>query len=144
MKRQQVSGAQKRKQAVEKKQKIEAVAQQLPKLTSFFQQNTEPTLLQKEADNIEQSPADDAIVDSTPNEPTPENSGGNLTPTASKQLHPHCSNPAVINDPGTWQDLDNDDVAYWTDKGPSDCQHRDGPFDESRRRFPVRLLIWRT
>ena len=97
---------------------------------------------QKEADNIEQSPADDAIVDSTPNEPTPENSGGNLTPTdddkqatTSTLLESSCHRNRG-NDPGTWQDLDNDDVAYWIDKGPSDCQHHDGPFDESRRRFP--------
>ena len=77
MTRQQVSGAQKRKQAEEKKQKIEAVAQKLPKTDIFFLQNAEPALLhsQEEAGNIEQteqSPADDAIVASTPNETTPK------------------------------------------------------------------------
>jgi len=41
MKRQQVSGAQKRKQAKEKKQKIEAVAQKLRKLTSFVLYKTQ-------------------------------------------------------------------------------------------------------
>lgn len=39
-------------------------------------------------------------------------------------------------DPGLWHDLSIDDVAYWINNGPSDCQHHDGPFGVSRHTFP--------
>ena len=39
--------------------------------------------------------------------------------------------------PGLWIDLSTDDVAYWVDCGPSDCQHHDGLFDKSCRTFAM-------
>lgn len=39
------------------------------------------------------------------------------------------------SDVGLWSHLSKTDVDYWIKKGPLDCQHRNGPFDKSKREF---------
>jgi len=48
----------------------------------------------------------------------------------------------IAKDPGLWLDFYADEVAFWTARRPSDCQHHTGAFDKSYRHFysskPVR------
>ena len=39
------------------------------------------------------------------------------------------------NDVGLWGDLSKEDIAYWVEKGPSECQHAGGSFEKSKRSF---------
>ena len=54
-------------------------------------------------------------------------------------------NHNVTKDPGLWLYFSADDVTYWINCGPSDCQHYDRPFDKSNRHFssskPVRYCL---
>ena len=38
-------------------------------------------------------------------------------------------------DVGVWLDLTENDVSYWIHKDPSDIQHREDPFEKSKRIF---------
>ena len=50
------------------------------------------------------------------------------------EMHEHDL-PNQHDDAGLWQNLSQVDIDYWIRKGPSDCQHSEGPFDSSRRVF---------
>lgn len=162
MKRQQLSGAQKRKQAEEMKHNAKAVVQKMTKLTSFFQGNLKSTLSQNTDNNAAHSVAaagddsgtGDARTRTGPIEVNESTSaelavnkyvnvsgdydklGTTCTLVTSVTSQKSSSNCNRGNDPGTWQEFDKDDVAYWIDKGSSDCQHHCGPFPNSVRAFP--------
>lgn len=40
------------------------------------------------------------------------------------------------NDVGLWGDLSKDDILFWLEKGPSECQHSNGSFEKSKKHFP--------
>ena len=40
-----------------------------------------------------------------------------------------------LSDLGQWGVLTEDELSYWALKGPSECQHWNGPFENSKRSF---------
>lgn len=133
MKRVQLSGAQKRKLAKQKEHTISVVKAKSRKLTNYLV-SVKQQVEQDFTDTI--NPLDKSIGCSA-----------NLD-TALVLENEICGDPLQsaeddykdeddkINqavDPGLWIDFSADDVAYWVDSGPNNCQHHYGPFDKSCR-----------
>ena len=55
-----------------------------------------------------------------------------------------------LKDVGWWKELPNEEIAYWTKRGPSEVQHSFGPFSSSKRvykkqsRFCTKALFYAT
>ncbi|CAM4449376.1 unnamed protein product, partial [Lepidochelys olivacea] len=153
MKRNQLSGAQKCKLAEKKKQKTGEIFQNLPKLTFFKANPSEATSSLSSTDVVpkpvgvsETDPSSIGETNTIPehvyvsetvtDHPTP----GGKTDIVLEGVDVSETEPAhaVKNrkkDPGMWVDFSTDDVAYWIDRGPNDCQHHTGPFEKSRWTF---------
>ncbi|CAM5082910.1 unnamed protein product, partial [Eretmochelys imbricata] len=149
MKRNQLSGAQKCKLAEKKKQKTGEIFQNLPKLTFFKANPSEATSSLSNTDVVPKpvgvSETDPSSIGETniipehvyvsetvTDHPTP----GGKTDIVLEGVDVSETEPAhaVRNrkkDPGMWVDFSTDDVAYWIDRGPNDCQHHTGPFEKS-------------
>ncbi|EMP36294.1 hypothetical protein UY3_06509 [Chelonia mydas] len=154
MKRNRLSGAQKRELVEEKKQKTSKIFQNLPKLTSFFKANpSEATsslssteIIPKRVGVSETDPSSIGETNTIPehvdvsetvtDHPTP----GGKTDIVLEGVDVLETEPAhAVNnsrkDPGMRVDFSTDDVAYWIDRGQNDCQHHIRPFEKSHLTF---------
>ncbi|GBP90816.1 Zinc finger MYM-type protein 1 [Eumeta japonica] len=144
-------GAQKRKQAELKKKKTDA----LPKMTSFFptnqlesgkdnnvcQESQSLSSVRKQIDkNSTTGTSDDHFDDDEINSeiktpvPVPDKSEPFIVAI------PEVSKIELLNsnkniDAGLWTEFSEEDICYWIDHGPENCQHHQGPFHESRRTY---------
>ncbi|XP_075396922.1 zinc finger MYM-type protein 1-like [Tenrec ecaudatus] len=154
MKRQQLSGALKRKLTEGPKQRVYDSLETTPKLTSFV-----PCLDSEETSFLERSSSVAASrrAGTASAEVTNSNTGGRES-VPSRAATPSCRKRAsngiesdigvgsemvssadlVQNrstDPALWNHFSSNDVNYWIVRGPSDCQHHSGPFENSCRKF---------
>ncbi|XP_039313486.1 uncharacterized protein LOC120359569 [Solenopsis invicta] len=128
MKRVYESGSQKRK----RKQELEEAQKKLTKITNFISAKEKSQEI--ENSNSQDPTFEDADSNSekavSTNEKNQINNDMPNTNISSKSLQNiQCS------DVGLWSHLSKTDVDYWIKKGPLDCQHRNGPFDKSKREF---------
>jgi hypothetical protein len=132
------SGAQKRK----KKQRAEDELSKLTKLESFL------TKIDKGPDEPK---ASTTVCQSRDIHPIPDTEHGassciesTLTNEAThiKIYKPDSSTSTEDsasrnkqNDVGLWGDLTKDDILYWAEKVPSECQNSNGSFEKSKKLF---------
>ena len=152
MKHHQLSGAQKRKLAQEKKQKSDTLIEKLPKFTSFMQASSGTSAVPNE-ENISKSQnvtKEETVKMSDSEKGVPEILETDLTEADQSFTDDYNASvkfkekseesvQAVNNnrkpDPGGWGEFSSDDISYWIEKGPVDCQHHDSSFERSRRTF---------
>ena len=68
--------------------------------------------------------------------PTPNNKNNSVRENLDeKETEPAHAENNRRNDPGMWFYFSTDDIAYWVDHGPNDCQHHTGPFERLCQTF---------
>lgn len=134
-----LSGAQKRKLAIEKKERTSAVLEKPRKVTHFFQRNeTTPNSSNDqdpdprcESRELNQADFLDTAHVVPVNSTSPNHSFGD------GNLHGE-QRAEILNrstDPGKWEKLTSEDIEFWVKRGPSTCQNSNGPFESSKRRY---------
>ena len=137
------SGAQKRKE----KQKAEEELIKLPKLDSFFTKADKGPDEPNASTTVSQSCESDIhpIPDTEVKEAGTSSFTESASMTEAKNIQIDTPESSMTtdnstirtkpNDVGLWGDLSKDDIVYWIEKGPSECQHSDGSFEKSKRSF---------
>lgn len=132
------SGAQKRK----KKQKAEDELSKLTKLDSFLTNIDKQSNESKVFTAISQSQDMYPIPNTEPGTSSRIESISTKEGTNIKIFKPesNISTKSLefknkLNDVGLWGDLSKDEISYWVEKGPSECQHSNGSFDKSKKIF---------
>jgi hypothetical protein len=132
------SGAQKRK----KKPRAEDERSKLTKLGSFLTKIDKGPDEPKASTTVSQSRDIQPIPDtehgaSSCIESTLMNEATNIKiykPESSTSTEDSASKNKQ-NDVGLWGDLSKDDILYWVEKGPSECQNSTGSFEKSKKLF---------
>jgi len=149
-KRSYPSGAAKRKVTLDKKTKVES----LPKLTSFFSELKADTIVEEECEetdtlhvstgderDLNNTPPTDSLADSLPpcssfdtaqGGSDPQEFEGELSDTRTHECEDDTgSGSTPSHDQGLWATIDEEVRTYWTARGPTACQNKDGDFTES-------------
>ena len=131
MKRSFISGAQKRKRAVEEKE----IIMKLPKLTSWLNPGA-ASATSTVPPNIASTSTSTSIP--TSNHPPPDTSvpvpdAGDI-PQEHTQKYVTAEECAIkVTDPGLWDIKNTSTVDYWIRNGPTSCQNHDCNLSNSRR-----------
>ena len=107
----------KRKQAEEKKRKSDKLTHELPKLTEFFV--TQMSQTKQDGPSTVPIPQ---FEDKNASKNCNVESEVNLMDLNDTKVVEECHNNNT-NDPDDWTDFNNDDITYWINRGPSECQH---------------------
>lgn len=139
MNRSYESGYQKRKKRAVAQESVKTI----PKITQFFK-NESGGLSSDENQSVEEC-IPSSISNSHDQSELVEKSDENLDQVMDVSVDVETDAPFpnvdaddppnLRDDAGLWQNLSLTDIEHWVRKGPSDCQHSDGPFDSSRRVF---------
>ncbi|CAM1308648.1 Uncharacterised protein r2_g1872 [Pycnogonum litorale] len=137
MKRTFESGFQKRKK--KQQQQLEGQLQNLAKLDIYFtSENTDKQKNQQDSQQQQKSTTSTGIdnTDQTDVEVTGLTHASQITNTAENiAIKPEEKKCNQSNDVGLWDVLTEDDISYWIQKGYSECQNWEGPFEKSKRSF---------
>lgn len=113
----------------EKKAAVEESVKKIPKITQFFKNEPDDSPLEENKPIEENLPS----TSTSPNDRRPDDFPDSSADT--ETLANDLQIPNRGNDVGLWQKLSEIDIDYWIRKGPSECHHSDGPFDNSTRVF---------
>ena len=78
------------------------------------------------------------------------NQSHDITDTYADNAEHRSTHTLSLKDVGLWKELSNEEIAYWTERDPSEVQHSCGPFSNSKQvykkqsRFCTKSLFYST